>query len=149
MIRIIIITIFCAGISFAQTKWSKCKIDDTKLRECLDGEVKKKEWRKWYIAYQCENEDSKHYYWVADKMISDDATTSPFSLGLSILGTILGTSAANHTENALDSSDEIIPLIEERKIYLDSLEEIQPRPLLTCAVLAGLAVGFYLLVISI
>ena len=82
-------------------------------------------------------------------MISDDATTSPFSLGLSILGTILGTSAANHTENALDSSDEIIPLIEERKIYLDSLEEIQPRPLLTCAILAGLATGFYLLVISI
>ena len=73
MIRIIIITILCAGLSFGQTKWSKCKIDNTKLRECLDGEVKKKEWRKWYIAYECDNEDSKHYYWVADKMISDDA----------------------------------------------------------------------------
>ena len=116
MIRIIIITIFCAGISFGQTKWSKCKIDDTKLRECLDGEVKKKEWRKWYIAYECENEYSKHYYWVADKMISDDATTSPFSLGLSLLGTILGTSAANYTKNALDASEEIIPLIEEENL---------------------------------
>ena len=46
MIRIKLIFFFCVGILFGQTKWSKCKVDDTKLRECLDGEVKKKEWNE-------------------------------------------------------------------------------------------------------
>ena len=146
MIRIILIPFFCAEILFGQTKWSKCKIDNTKLHECLDGEVKKKEWNKWYIAYQCENEDKKHYYWVADKIISDDAITSPWRLGLSILGTILGTYSANNSGNLEDSSEEIIPLIEERRRYLDTLEKIQPRPLLVCAVLAGFAAGAYFII---
>ena len=106
--------------------------------------LKRKEWNKWYIAYECEGEDTKHYYWVANKIISDDATTSPWRLGLSILGTILGTYSANNSGNFEDSSDEIIPLIEERKRYLDSLEEIKPRPFLTCALLVGLAVVVYL-----
>ena len=111
MIRIKLIFFFCVGILFGQTKWSKCKVDDTKIRECLDGEIKKKEWNKWYIAYECEGENTKHYYWVANKIISDDATTSPWRLGLSILGTILGTYSANNSGNFDDSSDEIIPLI--------------------------------------
>ena len=148
MIRIILLFFLCVGILFGQTKWSKCKVDKTKLRECLDGEVKKKEWNKWYIAYECESENTKHYYWVADKIISDDATTSPWRLGLSILGTILGTYSANNSGNFEDSSEEIIPLIEERKRYLDSLEEIKPRPFLTCAVLAGFAAGIYFIINS-
>ena len=41
MIRIKLIFFFCVGILFGQTKWSKCKVDDTKIRECLDGEIKK------------------------------------------------------------------------------------------------------------
>ena len=114
MIRIKLIFFFCVGILFGQTKWSKCKVDDTKLRECLDGEVKKKEWNKWYIAYECESENTKHYYWVANKIISDDAITSPWRLGLSILGTILGTYSANNPRNFVDSSDEIIPLIKAK-----------------------------------
>ncbi|MFL3005124.1 MAG: hypothetical protein ACJZ1R_03055 [Candidatus Neomarinimicrobiota bacterium] len=146
MIRIKLIFFFCVGILFGQTKWSKCNIDNTKLRECLDGEIKKKEWRKWYIAYECEGENRKHYYWVANKIISDDATTSPWRLGLSILGTILGTYSANNPRNFVDSSDEIIPLIEERKKYLDSLEERQPRPFLACAALVGFAAGMYLII---
>tara|TARA_B100000131_G_scaffold135379_1_gene132000 strand:- start:158 stop:604 length:447 start_codon:yes stop_codon:yes gene_type:complete len=148
MIRIILLFFLCVGILFGQTKWSKCKVDKTKLRECLDGEVKKKEWNKWYIAYECESENTKHYYWVADKIISDDATTSPWRLGLSILGTILGTYSANNSGNFEDSSEEIIPLIEERKRYLDSLEEIKPRPFLACAVLAGFAAGVYFIINS-
>ena len=148
MIRIILLFFLCVGVLFGQTKWSKCKVDKTKLRECLDGEVKKKEWNKWYIAYECESENTKHYYWVADKIISDDATTSPWRLGLSILGTILGTYSANNSGNFEDSSEEIIPLIEERKRYLDSLEEIKPRPFLTCAVLAGFAAGVYFIINS-
>ena len=144
MIRIKLIFFFCVGILFGQTKWSKCKVDDTKIRECLDGEIKKKEWNKWYIAYECEGENTKHYYWVANKIISDDATISPWRLGLSILGTILGTYSANNSGNFEDSSDEIIPLIEERKKYLDSLEEIKPRPFLACALLVGLATVVYL-----
>ena len=121
MTRIILLFFLCVGILFGQTKWSKCKVDKTNLRECLDGEVKKKEWNKWYIAYECESESTKHYYWVANKIISDDATTSPWRLGLSILGTILGTYSANNSGNFEDSSEEIIPLIEKRKKYLDSL----------------------------
>ncbi len=148
MIRIILFFFLWGGILFGQTKWSKCKVDKTKLRECLDGEVKKKEWNKWYIAYECESENTKHYYWVADKIISDDATTSPWRLGLSILGTILGTYSANNAGNFDDSSEEIIPLIEERKRYLDSLEEIKPRPFLACAVLAGFAAGVYFIINS-
>ena len=148
MIRIILLFFLCVGVLFGQTKWSKCKVDKTKLRECLDGEVKKKEWNKWYIAYECESENTKHYYWVADKIISDDATTSPWRLGLSILGTILGTYSANNSGNFEDSSEEIIPLIEERKRYLDSLEEIKPRPFLACAVLAGFAAGVYFIINS-
>ena len=146
MMRIILITYFCVGILFGQTKWSKCKIDYSKLRECLDGEVKKKEWNKWYIAYECESEDTKHYYWVANKIISDDATTSPWRLGLSILGTILGTYSANNSGNFEDSSEEIIPLLEERKKYLDALEEIEPRPFLACVVLVGFAAGIYFII---
>ena len=148
MIRIILLLFLCVGILFGQTKWSKCKVDKTKIRECLDGEVKKKEWNKWYIAYECESENKKHYYWVADKIISDDATTAPWRLGLSILGTILGTYSANNSGNFEDSSEEIIPLIEERKRYLDSLEEIKPRPFLACAVLAGFAAGVYFIINS-
>ena len=148
MIRIILLFFLCVGILFGQTKWSKCKVDKTKLRECLDGEVKKKEYNKWYIAYECESENTKHYYWVADKIISDDAITSPWRLSLSILGTILGTYSANNSGNLEDSSEEIIPLIEERKRYLDSLEEIKPRPFLTCAVLAGFAAGVYFIINS-
>ena len=146
MIRIKLMMVLCVGILFGQTKWSKCKVDETKLRECLDGEIKKKEWNKWYIAYECESENAKHYYWVADKIISDDATTSPWRLGLSILGTILGTYSANNSGNFEDSSNEIIPLMEERKKYLDSLEEVQPRPFLACAVLVGFAAGIYLII---
>ena len=139
-----LIFFFCVGILFGQTKWSKCKVDDTKLRECLDGEIKKKEWNKWYIAYECEGKNTKHYYWVANKIISDDANTSLWRLGLSILGIILGTHSGNNSRNFEDSSDEIIPLIKERKKYLDSLEEIKPRPFLACALLVGLAAGVYL-----
>ena len=78
MMRIILIIYFCVGILFGQTKWSKCKVDDTKLRECLDGEIKKKEWNKWYIAYECEGKNTKHYYWVANKIISDDVLEKKF-----------------------------------------------------------------------
>ena len=146
MVRVKLIFFFCVGILCCQTKWSNCIVDDTKLRECLDGEIKKKEWKKWYIAYECEGENTKHYYWVADKIISDDAITSPWRLGLSILGTILGTYLVNNSGNFEDSSDEIIPLIEERKKYLDSLEETQPRPFLACAALVGFAAGMYLII---
>ena len=142
MIRIKLIFFFFVGILFGQTKWSKCKVDDTKIRECLDGEIKKKEWNKWYIAYECEGENTKHYYWVANKIISDDATTALASW-LIHSRTILGTYSANNSGNFEDSSDEIIPLIEERKKYLDSLEEIKPRPFLTCALLVGLAAVVY------
>jgi len=143
IIRIIPIIFFCGGILFGQTKWSKCKVDNTKLRECLDGEVKKKEWNKWYIAYECKSNQTKHYYWVANKLISDDAIISPWRLGLSVLGTVLGTHFANNSGNFEDSAEEIIPLIEERERYLSSLEETQPRPLLACALLVGFAAGIY------
>ena len=94
MIRIKLIFFFCVGILFGQTKWSKCKIDNTKLRECLDGEVKKKEWNKWYIAYECESENAKHYYWVADKIISDDAQPVKFLSTDTLTITLDGVSAS-------------------------------------------------------
>ena len=138
ILRIILISSFFAVNLYSQTKWSRCKIDKTKLYECLDGEVKKKEFNKWYVAYECKNKDTKHYYWVADKIISDDVAT-PLHLGLSLLGTILGTLSANYSGALEDSSVEIIPLIEERKRYLDSLERIEPNRLLSCATLCGFA----------
>ena len=146
ILRILLISSFFAVNLYSQTKWSRCKIDKTKLYECLDGEVKKKEFNKWYVAYECKNKDTKHYYWVADKIISDDVAT-PLHLGLSLLGTILGTLSANYSGVLEDSSVEIIPLIEERKRYLDSLERIKPNRLLACASLCGFATLWYLLIV--
>tara|TARA_B100001250_G_scaffold205266_1_gene176213 strand:+ start:385 stop:696 length:312 start_codon:yes stop_codon:yes gene_type:complete len=80
----------------------------------LDGGIKKKEFNKWYVAYECENKEEKHYFWVADELISKNADT-PFKIGLSLLGTVIGTSQANYSNRAEDASEEIIPLIEDRK----------------------------------
>ena len=46
MFKYIFLSFLLIGNAYGQTKWSKCKIDKTKLNECLDGEVKKKEYNK-------------------------------------------------------------------------------------------------------
>tara|TARA_Y100001980_G_C14353452_1_gene163724 strand:+ start:191 stop:625 length:435 start_codon:yes stop_codon:yes gene_type:complete len=107
--------------AFSQTKWSKCKVDKSDIYECLDGEIKKEEFNKWYIAYECENKEQKHYYWIADEFISESADT-PFEIVLSLLGTVLGTTQANYSNTSDDASEEIIPLIEERKRILSMSE---------------------------
>ena len=99
-------------------------------------EVKKKEYNKWYIAYECENEEEKHYFWVADKIISENADT-PLQIGLSLFGSLLGTSVANNSSSFEDASDEIIPLIEERKKIISSSKEVLPDPAEACASLLG------------
>ena len=114
MFRYLFLSILFISITHSQTKWGKCKIDKTPLYKCFDGGIKKKEFNKWYVAYECENKEEKHYYWVADELISKNADT-PFKIGLSLLGTILGTSKANYSNRAEDASEEIIPLIQDRK----------------------------------
>ena len=101
---------------FCQTRWSKCEFDKTKLNMCLDGEVKKNEFNKWYVAYECQNQGGKHYFWVAEDVISFSAET-PFEIAISLIGTLLGTSQANYSSSnsTIDSSGEILPLIEQRK----------------------------------
>jgi hypothetical protein len=136
MLKYIFLSFLLIGNAYGQTKWSKCKIDKTKLNECLDGEVKKKEYNKWYIAYECENEEEKHYFWVADKIISENADT-PLQIGLSFFGSLLGTSVANNSSSFEDASDEIIPLIEERKKIISSSKEVLPDPAEACASLLG------------
>jgi len=108
------LSILFISITHSQTKCSKCKIDKTPIYKCFDGGIKKKEFNKWYVAYECNNKEEKHYYWVADELISKNADT-PFKIGLSLLGTILGTSKANYSNRAEDASEEIIPLIQDRK----------------------------------
>ena len=114
MFRYLFLSILFISITHSQTKWSKCKIDKTPIYKCFDGGIKKKEFNKWYVAYECDNKEEKHYYWVADELISKNADT-PFKIGLSLLGTALGTSQANHSKRAEDASEEIIPLIQDRK----------------------------------
>ncbi len=114
MFRYLLLSILFISITHSQTKWSKCKIDKTPIYKCLDGGIKKKEFNKWYVAYECENKEEKHYFWVADELISKNADT-PFKIGLSLLGTVIGTSQANYSNRAEDASEEIIPLIEDRK----------------------------------
>ena len=114
MFRYLLLSILFISITHGQTKWGKCKIDKTPIYKCFDGGIKKKEFNKWYVAYECKNKEGKHYYWVADELISKNADT-PFKIGLSLLGTALGTSQANHSKRAEDASEEIIPLIEDRK----------------------------------
>ena len=91
MFRYLLLSILFISITHGQTKWSKCKIDKTRIYKCFDGEIKKKEFNKWYVAYECKNKEEKHYYWVADELISKNADT-PFKISLSLLGTALGTS---------------------------------------------------------
>ena len=113
MYRYLLLILFIS-MTFGQTKWSKCKIDKSNIYKCFDGGIKKKEFKKWYVAYECKNNEEKHYYWVAEELISKNADT-PFKIGLSLLGTVLGTSQANYSNRAEDASEEIIPLIEDRK----------------------------------
>ena len=80
----------------------------------MDGEIKKKEFNKRYVAYECKNKEEKHYYWVADRLISKNAD-APFKIGLSLLGTVLDTSQVNYSNRTEYASEEIIPLIEDRK----------------------------------
>jgi len=112
--KTLLLSILFISITHSQTKWSKCKIDKTPINKCLGGGIKKKEFNKWYIAYECKNKEEKHYFWVADELISKNADT-PFKIGLSLLGTVIGTSQANYSNRAEDASEEIIPLIEDRK----------------------------------
>ena len=114
MFRYLLLSILFISITHGQTKWSKCKIDKTNIYKCFDGGVKKKEFNKWYVAYECKNKKDKHYYWVAEDLISKKANTT-FKIGLSLLGTVLGTSRANYSNRDEDASEEIIPLIEDRK----------------------------------
>ena len=114
MFRYLLLSILFISITHGQTKWGKCKIDKTPIYKCFDGGLKKKEFNKWYVAYECKNKEEKHYCWVADELIYKNADT-PFKIGLSLLGTALGTSQANHSKRAEDASEEIIPLIEDRK----------------------------------
>ena len=91
MFRYLLLSILFISITHSQTKWSKCKIDKTPIYKCFDGGIKKKEFNKWYVEYKCKNKEEKHYYWVADELISKNADT-PFKISLSLLGTALGTS---------------------------------------------------------
>ena len=144
MLKYLTFFIIFFNLSYGQTAWSKCKFDKTKLYQCLDGEVKKEEFKKWYIAYECQNKDQKHYYWVADKIISDDAE-SPLEIAIALFGTLLGTSFANSSSSLEDSSDEIIPLIEQRKITIESSQEIKANPKAACGLLAF--IGMVVLVV--
>tara|TARA_B100001094_G_C17564886_1_gene500125 strand:- start:109 stop:561 length:453 start_codon:yes stop_codon:yes gene_type:complete len=136
MKKFIILILFSTSFFInAQTKWSKCKFDKTKLQEALDGEVIKEEFNKKYIAFECGGKEQKHYYWVADEILSDDAFSSPLEMLFSVAGTILGTSQANYSSNGIDASDEIIPLIEQRKYQLEN-NIFNKNPKLGCAVLA-------------
>ena len=97
-----------------------------------------------YIAYECKNEEEKHYFWVADKIISDNAET-PLQIGLAFFGTLLGTSIANNSSSFEDASDEIIPLIEQRKKIISSSKKIQASLAASCALLLGIyVVGFWI-----
>ena len=145
MLKYITFFILFFNLSYSQTAWSKCKFDKTKLYQCLDGEVKKEEFNKWYIAYECQNKDQKHYYWVADKIISDDAE-SPLEIAIALLGTLLGTSLANSSNSLEDSSDEIIPLIEQRKLIIESNPEIKANPKAACGLLAVIGIVFIVVV---
>jgi len=129
MFRYLLLSILFISITFSQTKWSKCKFDKSDIYECLDGEIKKEEFNKWYIAYECENKEQKHYYWIADELISESANT-PFKIGLSLLGTVLGTSQANYSNTNEDASEEIIPLIEERKKILSLSKDQKISPII-------------------
>ena len=129
MFRFLLLSFLFVGITSGQTKWSKCKIDKTDIYECLDGEIKKKEFNKWYIAYECENKEKKHYYWVPDELISENADT-PFKIGLSLIGSAIGTSQANYSNTTEDASKEIIPLIEERKKMLSLSKDQQASPII-------------------
>ncbi len=145
--KYIFLSFLLIGNTYSQTKWSKCKIDKTKLNECLDGRVKKEEYNKLYIAYECKNEEEKHYFWVADKIISDNAET-PLQIGLAFFGTLLGTSIANNSSSFEDASDEIIPLIEQRKKIISSSKKIQASLAASCALLLGIyVVGFWIVTI--
>ena len=132
----VIILILCSTSIFinAQTKWSKCKFDKTPIIEALDGGVTKEEFNKTYIAYECSGEEQKHYYWVPDEILSESAFSSPMGMLMSIAGTILGTNQANYSLDGVDASDEIIPLIEQRKYQLES-NVFNKNPKLGCAVL--------------
>ena len=100
-----------------------------------------------YIAYECKNEEEKHYFWVADKIISDNAET-PLQIGLAFFGTLLGTSIANNSSSFEDASDEIIPLIEQRKKIISSSKKIQASLAASCALLLGIyVVGFWIVTI--
>ena len=132
----IIILVLCSTSIFikAQTKWSKCKFDKTPIVEVLDGGVIKEEFNKKYIAYECNGKLQKHYYWVPDEILSESAFSSPMGMFISIAGTILGTSQANYSLDGVDASDEIIPLIEQRKYQLGN-NIFDKNPTLGCAVL--------------
>ena len=132
----VIILILCSTSIFinAQTKWSKCKFDKTPIIEALDGGVTKEEFNKTYIAYECSGKEQKHYYWVPDEILSESAFSSPMAMLFSIAGTILGTSHANYSFDGVDASDEIIPLIEQRKYQLEN-NVFNKNSKLGCAVL--------------
>ena len=148
MLKHLIFFIIFFNLSYSQTAWSKCKFDKTKLYQCLDGEVKKEEFNKWYIAYECQNEDQKHYYWVADKIISDDAE-SPLEIAIALFGTLLGTSFANSSSSLEDSSDEIIPLIEQRKLIIESTAGIKANRKAACGLLAVIGIVALIVVSSL
>ena len=58
-------------------------------------------------------------------------------IGLSLFGSLLGTSVANNSTSFEDASDDINPLIEERKKIISSSKEILPSPAEACAPLLG------------
>ncbi len=140
MKKIIIFILFTISFCLnAQTKWSKCKFDKTPLEESLDGGVTKTEFNKLYIAYECAGKKQKHYFWIPDEIISESAST-PFAMVLSVFGTVLGTKQANYSLDGGDASNEIIPLIDQRKYQLEN-NIFNKNPKLGCAVLT-IAFGF-------